>query len=124
MEIKMVKIDNSSNIAEIGYDEPSQVLRVRFNTGLLYQYEKVPTVLHMQLMTAKSKGHYFSKHVRNNTNFPCKLVDEGSLKVDVTGSKEEVLAAFKSIAQPVYQQKNVGHGIVDTEALKKNEIQK
>jgi len=66
----------SSNIASIGYDEQTQTMEIRFTTSQLYQYEHVPVVLHMQLMAAHSKGQYFSRNIKNNPAFPCKLVKE------------------------------------------------
>ena len=99
----------SSNIATIGYDGPTQILEVRFKTGLLYRYEHVPVVLHLQLMSAHSKGQYFSKHVRNNTNFPCSLVKE---------EKQVELKEPESKERKPYPPKNVGFGIVNIEKLK------
>lgn len=111
--MNMVKIDNSSNIAEIGYDGASQTLHIRFLSGGLYQYDQVPVVLHMQLMAAKSKGHYLSKHVKNNPNFPCRKLDE----VFEYEKETEVLVRATSV-EP---QHNIGHGIVDTSKLPKQE---
>ncbi len=39
----------SSNIASIGYDEPSQTLEVEFLNGSIYQYYNVPMNIHDQL---------------------------------------------------------------------------
>lgn len=55
----------SSNIASIGYDEPSQTLEVEFTNGAVYQYYNVPQPLHEQLMHAGSKGQFLAYQIKN-----------------------------------------------------------
>jgi hypothetical protein len=55
----------STNIAEIGYDEPSQTLEVQFTNGSVYQYYNVPQAVHEQLMQAASKGQYLAYQIKN-----------------------------------------------------------
>lgn len=55
----------SSNIASIGYDEPSQTLEVEFMNGTIYQYYNVGVALYEQLMQAPSKGVYLNTYIRN-----------------------------------------------------------
>lgn len=66
----------SSNIKSIGYDSKTQIMEVRFLSGALYRFEKVPALLHKELMEARSKGQYFARNIRNNPQFPCILVKE------------------------------------------------
>jgi len=56
---------SSSNIRSIGYDPDSMTLEVEFNNGGLYQYQGVPPSEHASLMSAGSKGTYFSANIRN-----------------------------------------------------------
>lgn len=48
----------SSMIQAVGYDEETQVLRVVFNNGGLYEYYDVPSEIYDGLMQAESKGQY------------------------------------------------------------------
>lgn len=58
-----VKVE-SSNIVDIGYDKEKQLLEVGFVTGSVYQYSGVPESVHAELMSASSKGSFFSKNIR------------------------------------------------------------
>ena len=55
----------STNIASIGYDEPSQTLEVEFKTGGIYQYYNVTQELFEQLMQAASKGQFLAYQIKN-----------------------------------------------------------
>lgn len=55
----------SSNIAAIGYDEPSQTLEVEFTSGAVYQYYNVTSVLFEQFMQAGSKGQFLAHQIKN-----------------------------------------------------------
>ncbi len=62
MEYQEVK---SSHIAEVGYDEASQTLGVKFKTGQHYVYEGVHPIVHKEMLAAESPGKYFHSNVRN-----------------------------------------------------------
>jgi hypothetical protein len=55
----------SSNIASVGYDEPSQTLEVEFTNGIVYQYYNVGSALYEQFMRAPSKGQFLNFNIRN-----------------------------------------------------------
>jgi hypothetical protein len=55
----------SSNIASIGYDEPSQTLEVEFLNGSIYQYYNVPINIYDQLMKDPSKGRFLNTYIKN-----------------------------------------------------------
>jgi len=55
----------SSNVATIGYDEPSQTLEVEFLSGTIYQYYNIPPNLNVQLMQAGSKGRFLNTYIKN-----------------------------------------------------------
>lgn len=59
----------SSNLQSVGYDLDSQTLEVEFNNGSLYQYSDVPQGEYDALMSADSKGTYFSANIRNRYPF-------------------------------------------------------
>lgn len=56
---------NSSNITELGYDEVSQIVYVRFTNGSLYIYKGVPKEEFNALMNAPSIGSYLHKNYKN-----------------------------------------------------------
>ena len=55
----------SSNVASVGYDEPSQTLEVEFTAGGIYQYYNVTQALFEQLMQAGSKGQFLAYQIKN-----------------------------------------------------------
>ena len=116
--MKYVKIESSSNVDAIGYDEQTQTLEVRYlgkgGIGPLYRYEQVPAVLHMQLMAAHSKGQYLAQHVKKNPNFKCTLITESAqAQGDIRNTADINQSDRKYISQ---QQRNIG--IISEEKLK------
>ena len=55
----------SSNISAVKYDEPTNTLSIRFNTGAIYDYAKVPPDEYQSLVDAGSVGNYFHDNIRN-----------------------------------------------------------
>ena len=55
---------NSSNVAEIGYDEDTQTLEVLFKNERVYQYFAVPSHVAGELMNAGSHGQYINQHIK------------------------------------------------------------
>lgn len=62
MEMKTV---NSSNLAAVGYDSNSQIMRVEFNNGGIYEYYNVPQEKYEELIVASSVGSYFHHNIKN-----------------------------------------------------------
>lgn len=58
---------SSSNLSAVGYDAPTQTLRVAFNNGSLYGYFGVPTSIHAGLMKAGSHGSYFDTYIKKGS---------------------------------------------------------
>ena len=59
----------SSNIAEIGYDEPSRTLEVMFNNGRIYQYFEVPQQVYRELVGGGSIGKYLNAHIKGTYRY-------------------------------------------------------
>lgn len=55
----------SSNVAEVGYDEDSMIMEVAFLSGGVYQYLGVPKHIHNMMMAAPSKGRFLHEQVKN-----------------------------------------------------------
>lgn len=55
----------SSNVASIGYDEPTETLEVEFTNGSVYQYFNVGSAIHEQLMQSPSIGQFLNLYIKN-----------------------------------------------------------
>ena len=62
--VEMIPV-SSSNVESIGYDEPQQILYVRFLNGALYIYKGVNVYEFEGLRDAPSKGSYLHRNIRN-----------------------------------------------------------
>jgi hypothetical protein len=56
---------NSSNVAEVGYDDANQSVYVRFLDGGLYVYRGVPQFAFDGLLNASSVGSYLHRNFKN-----------------------------------------------------------
>lgn len=54
----------SSDLKSVGFDAPSQTLKIEFHSGGVYQYRAVPQAIYDALMNASSKGTYFHLHIK------------------------------------------------------------
>ena len=54
----------SSSIASVGYGRASKLLEIEFRSGAIYRYREVPESAFAAFSAARSKGHFFSAHVR------------------------------------------------------------
>ena len=61
MELKKV---HSSNVAAVGYDPSTQILRVEFKSGGSYDYANVDPVHAAQIQSAPSIGGYIARHIK------------------------------------------------------------
>jgi hypothetical protein len=57
-------IQNSSNIAEIGYDESTSTLEIMFLNNSIYQYFDVSQQIYQALMQADSQGQYLAQNIK------------------------------------------------------------
>lgn len=64
MTPKMTPV-SSSNVAEIGYDDATQKVYVRFLNGSLYVYKGVPQFEFDGLLNAPSVGSYLHRNYKN-----------------------------------------------------------
>lgn len=64
----------SSNIKSVGYDEPTRVLEIEFNKGLVYQYSPVTLAAYQELISAPSIGKHFHTHIKENDKLDVKKI--------------------------------------------------
>lgn len=60
---------NSTNIAEIGYDQSTMTLEIVFHHGGTYQYFDVPEVVYQELMSASSIGTFFHSNIKDSYRY-------------------------------------------------------
>lgn len=62
--VEMTAVENSSQIAAIGYDQSAKVLHVQFHSGGTYAYEDVPADMADAFAKSDSKGRFLSTHIK------------------------------------------------------------
>lgn len=66
MELRNV---TSTNLAQVGYDNQRNVLRVVFASGRAYDYYNVDEQMYRHLLQAPSKGRFFHQYIKNRFNY-------------------------------------------------------
>lgn len=56
---------DSACMQAITYSPPSSILKIRFHSGLVYQYANVPHNVFLKLLDADSQDSFFSYHIKN-----------------------------------------------------------
>lgn len=74
--MRIVNLDDSSHITQIAYNLETQVMHVRFLSGMVYRYDKVHPDVFGQIVSADSVGAAFSELVKFNPSIPYLAVEE------------------------------------------------
>ena len=69
VEAVSLKDVQSSNIEKIGYNEKFENLYVKYKSGRVYAFEKVPKELYEGLDKAESKGSFMNSNIKNKFNY-------------------------------------------------------
>jgi len=59
----------SSVVAAIRYDADTNILRVIYVSGSVYDYKDVPEKVYIEMKKAFSKGEFLNKHIKPNYEF-------------------------------------------------------
>jgi lysyl-tRNA synthetase class 2 len=59
----------STVISSFSYDADKQILRVRFLSGISYDYKDVPADVYEALKVSRTKGIYFNNSIKNKFEF-------------------------------------------------------
>ncbi len=59
----------SSNIEQIGYEDSTQELSVRFKGGAVYVYQSVPGVVWADFIGSESKGKFLNENIKGQYEF-------------------------------------------------------
>ena len=55
----------SCNLKSVGYDNNLKNLEIEFHSGLIYQYQNVPSQIFANLLSAQSTGTFFTDKIKN-----------------------------------------------------------
>ena len=55
----------SSNLRSVRYDEAKKNLEIEFHSGIIHQYQNVPSKIHTDLMNASSVGIFYTEKIKN-----------------------------------------------------------
>jgi hypothetical protein len=51
------------------YDPATEILRITFVSGMVYDYKNVPQHVFASLKTSGSKGTYLNRHIKNHYRY-------------------------------------------------------
>jgi hypothetical protein len=51
------------------YSKEEQILEIKFTSGAVYRYLKIPESLYEQFRLARSKGVFFNEHIKQKFEF-------------------------------------------------------
>jgi hypothetical protein len=59
----------STVVAHMEYNAETQILRITFVSGLIYDYQNVPQHMYDRMKAAKSKGIFLNRHIKGNYDY-------------------------------------------------------
>lgn len=59
----------STVISSMQYFKDRSVLRIRFVSGMIYDYLQVPEKIYVAMKNATSKGSFLNRHIKNYYSF-------------------------------------------------------
>ena len=68
----------SSNLRSVSYDEAKKNLEIEFHSGIIHQYQNVPSKIHADLMNASSAGIFYTEKIKNRFRSIC--IDRQAMK--------------------------------------------
>ncbi|TKJ39111.1 KTSC domain-containing protein [candidate division LCP-89 bacterium B3_LCP] len=66
--MKRIPVD-STNVASVGYDPPTQTLEIEFHSGGIYQYFDIPQTVYDELLKAGSVGKFLNAHIKGSYRY-------------------------------------------------------
>lgn len=63
--MKLIPVENSSNVQAIGYDPQSREMQVQFKGGAIYTHANVPVIEHAKFVASESKGTHYHNQFRS-----------------------------------------------------------
>lgn len=59
----------STVILDFSFDPGSQILQIKFVSGLIYEYMKVSEEVYLEFKNSREKGIYFNKNIKGKYEF-------------------------------------------------------
>jgi hypothetical protein len=56
---------DSCNLKTVGYDTHLKNLEIEFHSGMVFQYQNVPSHIYANLLSAQSTGTFFTDNIKN-----------------------------------------------------------
>jgi hypothetical protein len=66
--IKLISVD-STTVDSTGYDAVNKILRIKFTSGAVYDYYRVPDRVAEMFFNASSKGSFFNEYIKDVFEF-------------------------------------------------------
>lgn len=106
--MRMLEIQDSSNVQAVGYSPGEQHLVVKFRNGGCYRYDQVPPSLFAHLVSAASVGKHLDAHVKQYpAMFPYQRLDGPPSDDLAEGQMVDVTISCRA---KVLQTQDEGHG--------------
>lgn len=67
--LDLLKEVDSSTVKAVGYGKRSNTLVVKFTSGAIYEYKKVPESIYEGLLNAESKGRYLNEQIKGKYEY-------------------------------------------------------
>lgn len=62
---------NSRNLRSVWYDETKKNPEIEFHSGIIHQYQNVPSKISTDLMNASSLGIFYTEKIKNRFRSVC-----------------------------------------------------
>jgi hypothetical protein len=62
----------------VSYDEAKKNLEIEFHSGIIHQYQNVPSKIHTDLMNSSSVGIFYTEKIKNRFRSIC--IDRQEIK--------------------------------------------
>lgn len=85
--MRMLKIEDSSNVQAVGYEPAARHLVVSFRGGSSYRYDEVPPDVFACLVSAKSVGEYLNQRIKGRDTYPHQRLDAAPVEPLAEGQR-------------------------------------
>lgn len=63
------EIKHSTQVKAVGYEPSTRQMRILFARGVEYEYDNVPSAIHIGLLVAPSAGKYINEFIKGKYEF-------------------------------------------------------
>jgi hypothetical protein len=66
---RLKEIMPSTVISKFNYNAATETLQIKFISGMVYNYLKVPEQVYLDMKNSRAKGIYFNEHIKDSYKF-------------------------------------------------------